>query len=727
MSPAVAWIVAFSITPRGPEVYVRWSHELGDTGRAAVERELGLVRGRLADARTWRDQLLDLNDRTLTRSSPGDARTWRYQLLNPTEGELHRLVAHPLVEDTAGFDRAHPEPLGPAPDLAPRTMLATLLFWLLIPLLRFLRHLMPPKDAPDGTPREHPAVVSTANSRRATTMNGRLEPWRGYWRELQSSVALLVVIFLVSFFYLFDSLAAPRITVRWEANLPEAERLRLEGQLSLEDGKFHGGRTWTYSLEDPTRERVRRLVENGSVEDTHSVRRRLDETDSPAVAAVKSLVISLLSTLFIVSMRFLVTRYDWVRGRAAGPPLVLFAQVGFAAIAAALIADLPLAQSVSCLTLGVALLFTARVASPRFRAWLTLGFLAALTVAIIAVPITVPIEMGDFATFTQSRDVFEQYTGSEIRFSSHLSFLLLRIIDRALGAGEHSPGQAFLVLSWLAGIGFAISAAALAALNRWSPRAIRYVALSVSAPATLMFFGYRELGYLSLSVVAFPLVARGLQKTESDLSPALMVGAGLFGLGAALHGVGLIGIAGMVLAILVSDQSWRRKLKLASVALSLSLTAYLGWVLYYMIVLQEGVIPFHSGDAIWRPLFTAGWALQRNVLPLLSYEGIRAVFLSGWVAGLPVLFVVVRGWRRAQTETRLALAFTLPSLLFFVFFWPDQGIGLEMDFLVAAFPAIYALLWLCSLSGKETAMASCMLAAGHWVFWSVVLDPRRFW
>jgi hypothetical protein len=45
-----------------------------------------------------------------------------------------------------------------------------------------------------------------------------------------------------------------------------------------------------------------------------------------------------------------------------------------------------------------------------------------------------------------------------------------------------------------------------------------------------------------------------------------------------------------------------------------------------------------------------------------------------------------------------------------------------MDLLVAAFPAVYALAWVCAHDARRTAVAAALLAAGHLAFWRVVLD-----
>ncbi len=106
---AVAWLVAFIITPRGPEINVRWSQEVVATERASLERELGLARGTRVDGQTW-----------------------RYELLDATESSLRRLLRYPQIEDTHGFDREFPEPLEPAPNVTRRAALGTFLLFLLV-------------------------------------------------------------------------------------------------------------------------------------------------------------------------------------------------------------------------------------------------------------------------------------------------------------------------------------------------------------------------------------------------------------------------------------------------------------------------------------------------------------------------------------------------------------------------------------------------------------------
>ena len=103
-----------------------------------------------------------------------------------------------------------------------------------------------------------------------------------------------------------------------------------------------------------------------------------------------------------------------------------------------------------------------------------------------------------------------------------------------------------------------------------------------------------------------------------------------------------------------------------------------------------------------RPLFHAREAESRVLYPLLSMVTARDLFFSGLIAGLPLTLVVLFNRKRWRGEARLALAFALPCLIAFVLFWPVQGIAIEMDMIVALFPAVFALLWVCSQSARAS-------------------------
>jgi hypothetical protein len=311
-----------------------------------------------------------------------------------------------------------------------------------------------------------------------------------------------------------------------------------------------------------------------------------------------------------------------------------------------------------------------------------------------------------------------------VRFSAHLAYRLLGRFDTALGSTADSPVEAYRMLSWLAGLVFAVTLWCLAATDQWSPRSIRYIALALMAPATLMYFGYLEVGYLSLSAAAFPFVARDLTR-DGDLTAGLLVGAILYGLGAAMHGIGYLGIAALFFAVILADIPVRRRLVLATALSGVAIAAALIWVWYYLAVLGLDVIPGHAaGGFILRPLWQAREAEGRILYPLFSIITVRDVFFSGVIAGLPLVVVTLFVRKQSARDARLALAFSIPCAIAFLLFWPPQGIAIEMDMIVALFPAVFALLWVSSASLGASVASAVLLVVGHAAFWWVVLHDR---
>ena len=174
--------------------------------------------------------------------------------------------------------------------------------------------------------------------------------------------------------------------------------------------------------------------------------------------------------------------------------------------------------------------------------------------------------MGDFGTYTDSRAAFDTYFSMEnsVRFHFHLSRPILYWLDRALGSTATSPQQALLVLSWLAGCAFIAGVMVVARIERWSAHALRYVGLAVASPTTLFYFGFRELGYLPLSVLAFPLLIRASGSLALPTRVGFFAASGVeHGLRSALHGFGLVGLAGAVAGAAVQSAPLRAKLIVA--------------------------------------------------------------------------------------------------------------------------------------------------------------------
>jgi hypothetical protein len=374
------------------------------------------------------------------------------------------------------------------------------------------------------------------------------------------------------------------------------------------------------------------------------------------------------------------------------------------------------------------LLVAASLNSTRWRAAAATTALAGfLAIALIAPLPTNRFVMGDGSSIVQDRSNFDDIVarGSRVvRFSAHLAYRLLGRFDTALGSTADSPVEAYRMLSWLAGLVFAVTLWCLAATDQWSPRSIRYIALALMAPATLMYFGYLEVGYLSLSAAAFPFVARDLTR-DGDLTAGLLVGAILYGLGAAMHGIGYLGIAALFFAVILADIPVRRRLVLATALSGVAIAAALIWVWYYLAVLGLDVIPGHAaGGFILRPLWQAREAEGRILYPLFSIITVRDVFFSGVIAGLPLVVVTLFVRKQSARDARLALAFSIPCAIAFLLFWPPQGIAIEMDMIVALFPAVFALLWVSSTSIRGSIASAVLLVVGHAAFWWVVLHDR---
>jgi hypothetical protein len=111
---------------------------------------------------------------------------------------------------------------------------------------------------------------------------------------------------------------------------------------------------------------------------------------------------------------------------------------------------------------------------------------------------------------------------------------------------------------------------------------------------------------------------------------------------------------------------------------------------------------------------------------ILSTTGARDLLMTAWIVGAPLLLVVVSLRKRYAHEVRAALWYIPPSILFVIFRWPFEGIGGGMDLIVAGFPALYALAWVCAQDSKRTNIAAALLISAHYAFWRIVLD-ERFW
>jgi hypothetical protein len=148
--------------------------------------------------------------------------------------------------------------------------------------------------------------------------------------------------------------------------------------------------------------------------------------------------------------------------------------------------------------------------------------------------------------------------------------------------------------------------------------------------------------------------------------------------------------------------------------------AYVGWVAIYLLVFNLPLVPGHAESIPLRPWLVDQVSDRLNVA-ILSISGSRDMFFSAWVAGVPLVVVTATLWREKREETRAALLYTVPSVIFLVMFWPIQGLGVEMDLVFAAFPAVYALAWVCAHDARRTAIAAFLLISAHMAFWRIVI------
>ena len=393
----------------------------------------------------------------------------------------------------------------------------------------------------------------------------------------------------------------------------------------------------------------------------------------------------------------------------------------------------PPLQSALALGGSALLLRVVNVASHRRRMAAIAAILTAFAIATVAAPLELQFAgngfMGDGVDYAQSRDKFERnipVAGGEpeIQFKSHLGDMFLAGVDRLFGRTEESPAIAYRALSRLGGLLFVGELFLVVVVLRGSRRACRYVGLALAIPLVIGFFGYYEVGYMSASAGAFPLLLHSMRRPAKG--HALEMGGGLQGLHAAFHGFGLLGIAGGVLAALREPN---RSMWTAFRYGAFALAAYLVWLLVYIVVFGLSVTSDpYSGHVAFRHLTTRMYFDRRLVDEMLSWHAVTEVGLASLAVGVPLLaFALVRG--KSRFERHAALLYALPGLLFLVVWWPSAGVNHDMDLLLGAFAGISAAIWLASRTPRTAFQAWIVLALVHVMFWAVVADRtmERVW
>lgn len=479
----------------------------------------------------------------------------------------------------------------------------------------------------------------------------------------------------------------PRIAVQWSAEIAPVDRAALERRYDLRNGEFAEGTTWQYDLGNRSRENIGALVHDPAARDTGYI-------DRDALTARPREV-------HVTIRPFPYPFHDYLEG----PQELLLLQ-----------------SSVWLLIGGAAMLRAAGAASEFRRRNTAVATLLLVGVVGCALPISPSlVQMGDANQSVETRRNFGNYAAVDaVRFEAHLSYAILGRLDKLFGATDASPARAQITLAHAATLWFVICALAIGYLERWSSMVLRYLGLVLLAPATLLYFGWREVGYMSLNVAAFPLLARGLR----DGNWRLEGGSALAGLGAAMHGWGLVSLAGAWVAALVAHASPAERVRRALRVAAWGTAAYTGWVAVYVIVLKLPIITGHVGAIPWRPWFVSGEFDGRLNPAIFSAAGGRLLLMTGWVVGAPLLAVAASLWRQHRDEMRAALGYAVPSVMMTTLVLHSQGLNEDIDVVFAVFPAMYALAWVCAQDLRRTKIAAALLITAHYAFWYICLDPR---
>lgn len=382
----------------------------------------------------------------------------------------------------------------------------------------------------------------------------------------------------------------------------------------------------------------------------------------------------------------------------------------------------PRIQSAIVLSLG---LCTIRVAASARRRTRRLVVVTALTVALVAfvvAPLPQQFEgngiMADGVERASSRERFEQrfpLARDAMNFHSHLGDLLMVNLDRAFGSSGESTGLAYATLSRAGGLLFLIELFLVAAWHRWSRRVCRYAGLAIASPVCLLFFGYWELGYLSMSAGVVPLLVLGFSRRSNQASAATLLAGFVQGLHTALHGFGMLGLAGAILASLSGPGEVIRKVLRGATLASAGVAMYLGWIFVYVAEMNLSIVADRQFG--FRPLFEPLIFDRRIADPLFSYAGLGDLGLVSMLAGVPLLaLAAIRSPRSALVTPAL---FAFPGLIFLIRWWP-VGAPYNLDLLLAAFPGLFAACWLVASSRQRTMAALVLLLILHALLWTTI-------
>jgi len=383
----------------------------------------------------------------------------------------------------------------------------------------------------------------------------------------------------------------------------------------------------------------------------------------------------------------------------------------------------PTLQSAIAVALGVVAIRAAALGR-RTRRRVVLGALALALVAFVAAPsyperfegVGLMLSVDDIA---RGREGFEQRFavgyGGPVNFHSHLSDVLIATLDNALGRSSTSPLLAYDIASRVFGLIFVLELVVVGACHRWSRQVCRYTGLALATPLTLMFFGFREVGYFSMAAGAVPLLMLVRGRTRAESSAAALSSGALQGFHTAFHGFGMLGVGGGVLAAFSRPGRLIDRLIHTMAFASASVALYLGWLFLYITV--AGLKIDWNRSLGFRPLFEPMVFDNRIATPLFTLAGLGEFGLFSALSGAPILALAMLSTRRASIVP--AILYGLPGLLYLIRWWPVSA-PFNFDLLLSAFPGVFAACWAVAPSRRRSIAALVILAGVHALLWTTV-------
>ena len=357
----------------------------------------------------------------------------------------------------------------------------------------------------------------------------------------------------------------------------------------------------------------------------------------------------------------------------------------------------------------------------RVRRAVAVSVLIVMAVAFPSVPLPPRFVdntlMADGIERVESRERFERrfpLAKQQVNFHTHLGDVAIMSLDRFFGASATSQRAAYNALSHLAGLVFLAELSIVGMLYRWSRRACRYVGLAIGTPMASLYFGYWEVGYLAVTVGVVPLLLFRPNRGGVSTQASTMAAGALQGLHTALHGYGILGMAGGALLALRAGTFVRGALRSLTFT-SMAVALYLGWIFFYVMRFGWEIVYLKSFDS--RPLLTTAVVAGRSAAPLLSLNGWTDVSLIGLLAGTPLLAVALVG--NSPRATVSVGLFALPGLLFLLRWWPAI-FPMNWDLLLVILPGVWAACWVSSASRGRSYSALLACVAMHFLLWSSV-------